>query len=230
METINRIFNYDLQTSPIETVIFLLLIIGFFGLLALLYRLQKKREQESIRRALDEKWERLCHTYNISGAEREFLEELAQYLEKPEKKYLLLAHGDVFHNSLREYSTHRRPDAEKIESIVKKTGIVKRPELFSPLPLQRRKHNRKKVNLNVKLAPVEQETSPKPGTMLNLSRGGCMTTNPNYQFSPGDDLRLSFTIQGKRYTGIPGEVLRTSGGNKRLHIAFGHTKQQARVT
>ncbi len=225
METVERIFSHDLETTPVETAIFLFVIIGFFGLLVFFHRLQKKREQESIVRALEEKWERLCHTYNISGAERDFLEELAQYLEKPEKKYLLLAHGDVFHNTLREYSTQRRPDAEMIESIVKKTGIVKRADLFSPLPLQRRKHARKKVNVTVKLAPVEEESPPKSATMLNISRGGCMTTNPDFRFSPGDDLRLSFTIQGKRYTGIPGEVLRTSGGNKRLHIAFGHTKR-----
>jgi hypothetical protein len=224
-ETLRSLFTRDLETSPLETALFLLIIFGFFGLLALFYRRQKRQEQERVDRALEEKWERLCRTYGISDEERAFLEELARHLQNPKKKYLLLAHGDVFHNALREYSVNNRPNAETVESIVKKTGIVERPELLSPLPVQRRKYGRKKVNITVKISPVERETPPKSATMLNISRGGCMTTNPGLHFTPGEDLRLSLTIQGKRYTGIPAEAVRTSAGGKRLHIAFGHMRR-----
>jgi hypothetical protein len=225
IETLERLFTRDLQASTLEVIIFLLIIFGFFGLLVLLSRVQRRKEEEQIRRALEEKWERLCSKYGISDEERAFLEELARYLERPDKKYLLLAHGDVFHNALREYSAERRPDAELVKSIVNKTGIVERPGLLSPLPLQRRKHKRKKVRVTVKIAPIEEESPPKSATMLDISRGGCMTTNPDLFFQPGDDLRLSFTIQGKRYQGISGEVVRSSAGNRRLHIAFGHLKR-----
>jgi hypothetical protein len=225
LDTIRALFTRDLATTTLETALFLFIIFGFFGVLILSYHIQKKREAQRVYRALEEKWERLCRTYKLNDRERAFLEELAEYLKKPEKKYLLLAQGDVFHNTLREYSARHRPDAEIVNSIVEKTGIVQRKDLLFPLPVQRRKNARKKVNITVEIAPVERERPPIQGTMLNISKGGCMTTNPGLRFQPGEDLRLTFTLQGRRYSGIPAEVIRTSSGEQRLHIAFGHVRK-----
>ncbi|MFO7850062.1 MAG: PilZ domain-containing protein [Spirochaetia bacterium] len=225
-DIIENMFRRSLDTNPIETALFLFIIFGFFGLLVLLYHVNKKKERKRLAQIREEKWERLCRKYNISDRERNFLEELAQHLEMPEKKYLLMVDYNTFHYTLQEYSKEERPDADLVTGIIKKTGMKKAEKVITEIPVQRRKSARISVNIPALLVPAEGKADPLEARIFDLSKGGCRTTNPEGRFAAGDDVKISFTYKEKKYNKIPAAVVRTSGKKKVLHLSFGHVKKR----
>lgn len=228
-DIVKNLFRRDLNATPLEIVLFFLIVFGFFGLLGLLYRVHQKKERKRLEQIREDKWNRLCAKYELSDRERIFLEELAQHLEMPEKKYLLMVDYNTFHYALQEYSKKERPEASLVAGIIKKTGLKKAEEVIREIPVQRRKSARISVDIPALLSPAEGDKDAEhlDAKLFDLSKGGCRTTNPEGRFAAGDDVKISFTYKGKRYSEIPAAVVRTSGKRKVLHLSFGHVKKSA---
>lgn len=228
IDIVKNLFRRNLNATPLEIALFILIIFGFIALLTLLYRVNQKKERKRLEQIREEKWNRLCNKYALSDRERSFLEELAQHLEMPEKKYLLMADYNTFHYALQEYSKNERPDAALVSGIIKKTGMKKTEEVIREIPVQKRKFARISVNIPALLTPAEgdAEAEPLETKLFDLSKGGCRTTNPEKRFTAGDDVKITFTYKGKKYREIPAAVVRTSGKRKVVHLSFGHMKKR----
>jgi hypothetical protein len=225
-ETVQNLFRRDLTASTVEIVLFLVIVFGFFGLLAIIYHVRQRKEHKRLARVREEKWNRLCRKYNLAQKEIDFLELLADSLEMPDKKYLLIADRNTFHHALEEYSKEERPEADLVQSIIDKTGMKKAESFITEVPLQRRGSKRVKVDTPALIAAIEEETAQTETRMHDLSRGGCRMENPGGRFSAGDDVKISFGYRNKKYRDIPAAVVRTSSNNGVLHLSFGHVKKR----
>ena len=221
-EIIKMLFTRDLQTSPLETALFLIVVFGFFAFLAAAGVVRRRKEQKRVRNFLSDKWDSLCRIYHLDDDETALLEEISAYLKNPEKKYLLLANYQAFHDSLQAYSREHTVDKQLLESIAAKTKMGKTEALMEELPVQRRKSTRKAVQLTGYVAPIEHSDAHIEARIFDLSRGGCKMENPNKRFFQGDDIKVSFKLGKKDYRNIPAEVVRTSSFGKVMHLSFGH--------
>src|SRR6056297_3732197 len=221
-EIIKMLFTRDLQTSPLETALFLSVVFGFFAFLAAAGVGRRRKEQKRVRNFLSDKWDSLCRIYHLDDDETALLEEISAYLKNPEKKYLLLANYQAFHDSLQAYSQEHTVDKQLLESIAAKTKMGKTEALMAELPVQRRKSTRKAVQITGYVAPIEHSDAHIEARIFDLSRGGCKMENPNKRFFQGDDIKISFKLGEKDYRNIPAEVVRTSSFGKILHASFGH--------
>lgn len=86
----------DFQRSPLEILLALVLLLLFIGFLIFMYRLQKKRLQESRNIRYVELYEAAMAKLNLNPSELHLLERLARYLKTPERKYLLLVNHSTF--------------------------------------------------------------------------------------------------------------------------------------
>ena len=221
-DILDILFTRDLATSPVETAIFLTVVFGFFLFLIVASIVRKKTEQRRTANFLRNKWDSLCRIYNLNEQERTFLEDVAAYLDNSDKKYLLLANYQAFHDALQAYSYENKIDKELLESITTKTKMGQTERLITELPLQRRKDKRRAVQITAFVAPIEHTTAHLPTRMYDISRGGCRLDNPDKRFMTGDDIKVTFTLKDKKFKDIPAEVVRTSSFGKVLHVAFGH--------
>ena len=225
-EILRILFTRDLRTSPIETALFLGVVFGFFAFLVVAGVLRKKSEQRKARRFLTDKWDSLCRIYELSDEEIALLEDISRYLKNPDKKYLLLANYQAFHDSLNAYARENEVDKELLDGITKKTKMGQTENLIAEMPVQRRRSRRKSVNISAYIAPIEHREAHIKVQMYDLSRGGCKIENPEKRFFQGDDLKVSFKIGEKSFHNIPREVVRTSSFQKILHVSFGHVSDQ----
>lgn len=221
-DIIRMLFIRDLETSPLETAIFFIVVIGFFAFLAVAGVMWKRKEQKRTANFLSDKWNSLCRIYELDDDEITLLEEISAYLKNPEKKYLLLVNYQAFHDSLQAYSREHSVDRQLLESITTKTKLGKTEALMAELPMQRRKSTRKTVKITGHVAPIEHSDAHIEARIFDLSRGGCKMENPNKRFFQGDDIKISFKLGEKDYRNIPAEVVRTSSFGKVLHASFGH--------
>jgi hypothetical protein len=221
-EIIRMLFTRDLKTSPLETAIFLIVVLGFFAFLAVAGVIRRRKEQKRTRNFLNDKWNSLCRIYQLNDDEIAMLEDIGAYLKNPEKKYLLLANYQAFHDSLQAYSREHTVNKQLLESITAKTKMGKTEALLAELPVQRRKSTRKAVQLIGYVAPIEHSDAHIEARIYDLSRGGCKMVNPDKRFFQGDDIKISFKLGEKDYRNIPAEVVRTSSFGKVLHASFGH--------
>lgn len=83
--------------------------------------------------------------------------------------------------------------------------------------VQRRKHRRRQMRL-----PVELKVGNVVATSrtLDISIGGAAVRNPRKQLSPGQSIRISFDFSDTERITIPATVVRTSKGNRLLHLRF----------
>src|SRR6056297_3448249 len=157
-EIIRMLFTRDLKTSPLETAIFLIVVFGFFAFLAVAGVMRRRKEQKRTSNFLNDKWDSLCRIYQLNDDEIALLEDMSSYLKNPEKKYLLLANYQAFHDSLQAYSREHTVDKQLLESIAAKTKMGKTEALMAELPVQRRKSTRKTVQLIGYVAPIEHRS------------------------------------------------------------------------
>ncbi len=221
-DILRTLFMRDLRTSPLETAIFLGVIFGFIAFLVIAGVLRKKSEQHKVSRFLENKWDSLCRIYELKDEEIALLEDIARYLDNPEKKYLLLANYQTFHDSLTAYARENEVDKELLDSITSKTKLGQTESLIEEMPVQRRRSRRRPVQITAYIAPIEHSQAHLAVRMHDLSRGGCRVDNPDKRFFQGDDVKVSFKIGDKNFQNVPGEVVRTSSFQKILHISFGH--------
>jgi hypothetical protein len=229
-EIIRELFKRDLRTSPLETAIFLGILFGFFAALVLANSVRRKKERLLYLQRLEKKWKDLCEKYSLTEEEKAYLEEVSSFLKNPEKKYLLLTDYKILSHTIEDFQRDKgREEAREeenerklklFESLMKKTGLDEKQETEERLPIQRRKNVRRQVDIDARLAPIEHETAHIEAKMLDLSSGGCRIENPGRRFQVGDDLKISFSFNGKDYKDIPCEVVRTGAGKKTLHISF----------
>jgi c-di-GMP-binding flagellar brake protein YcgR/cbb3-type cytochrome oxidase subunit 3 len=84
------------KQSPMEILLALTLLLLFIGFLIFMYKLQKKRLQETRNRRYLELYEAAMAKLNLNPSELYLLERLARYLKTPERKYLLLVNHSTF--------------------------------------------------------------------------------------------------------------------------------------
>ena len=227
-QTLEELFRRDIGASTLEIIVFLIVVFGFFGLLVLAYHLRQRKERKRLQKIREDKWHSLCTKYDLSPEETEFLERLASHLHIPEKKYLLIADPNTFNHALREYSGKERPEAALVKSILKKTGMQQKEGVLTDISVQRRRSARIEVDITAYIAPATEERNADMAVrMFDISRGGCRLENPDRKFSPGDDVKITFTYNAKKYTNIPAAVVKTSSGRKVLHLSFGHVRRKA---
>ena len=226
IELVRELFVRDLKTSPLETAIFLTVVFGFFLLLVAANVVKRKKEQHEYLKLLQQKWDHFCKKFGLEAEEIEFAERLSRFLRFPEKKYLLLWDYSLLHQAAEKMAEQEQVNSTLLKSIEKKCALSpsKQPSWERDIPegLQRRKSPRKKVNIPVSLVDREDRNTHGNARIMDISTGGCRTSNPGGLFKAGDDLVLSFRYGKKDYRLVPGEVVRTSAKTKVLHIAFGH--------
>ena len=218
-EILYNIFNRSLANNPAETVTFFIFIIGFFGGLVLIniYRTRKIKRKQL--KAMENKWNVLCRRFELTNEEAHFIEDLSAHLQAPEKKYLLLINPHLFTNCLKHYSKEHDTDNME-ELIIRKTGLVPVSEQMKGIVTHRRKNIRKHIDIEAEICPIEYVVANRKTRMFDISHGGCMVENTDKRFKPGDDLKLSFTLEKKTYRDVPAEVVRVSSANKILHLKF----------
>ena len=94
-------------------------------------------------------------------------------------------------------------------------------------PTQRRRHYRKTIQLPVYVMLRDKLEEPIRSSILDLSGGGASLRNPNMQVAAGDDLALSFSPGGERFT-VPARVVRLSADGKVMHVQFQRLSEAAR--
>ncbi len=218
-DIIYNIFNRSLASNPAETAAFFILLIGFFGGLVLInvYRTRKIKRKQF--KAMKTKWNVLCKRFDLTDKEADFIEDLSAHMQTPEKKYLLLVNPHLFTNCLKHYSG-KLDTGNMEEAIIRKTGLVPVSEQMKGIVSHRRKNSRKHIDIEAEICPIEYVVANRRTRMFDISNEGCMVENTDKRFKPGDDLKLSFTLQEKTYRDIPAEVVRVSSANKILHLKF----------
>lgn len=99
-------------------------------------------------------------------------------------------------------------------------GLVPVSEQMKGIVTHRRKNIRKHLDIEAEICPIEYIVANRKARMFDISPGGCMIENTDKRFKPGDDLKLSFTLQKKIYRDIPAEVVRVGSANTILHLKF----------
>jgi hypothetical protein len=94
-------------------------------------------------------------------------------------------------------------------------------------PTQRRKHYRKSIKLPVYIMLRDKLEEPIRSSIVDLSGGGASLRNPDMNVSPGDDLALSFSPGGERFT-VPARVVRLSTDGRIIHVQFQRLSEAAR--
>ena len=214
-----NIFNRSLSNNPAETAAFFILLTGFFGSLVLIniYRTRKIKRKQI--KSMENKWNVLCRRFELTNDEADFIEDLSSHMQTPEKKYLLLVNPHLFTNCLKHYSGEL--DAGNMEeAIIRKTGLIPVSEQMKGIVTHRRKNYRKHIDIEAEICPIEYVVANRKTRMFDISHGGCMVENTDKRFKPGDDLKLSFTLEKKTYRDVPAEVVRVSSANKILHLKF----------
>ncbi len=125
--------------SPLEILIVILLLIGFFGFLLLMYRIQKKRAKRKLFKQSQEKFERLVKKFDINPSEQALIRKLADFLKKPEKEYLLLLNQATFNSSVNKLKAKEELPAVAVTGLRLKLGFSaqdpeKRPSSSAELP------------------------------------------------------------------------------------------------
>ena len=226
MELITRIwraiYQRSLSSSPLKVVIFFALILLFLLLLIYANRRRKIREQRLLNQAYREKWDYYTRRYEINSEEAEFLEKLARELKNPAKKYALLVDKHIFNAALKRHLS-REPGGEEIaRSIMLKAGLKPVSEEMKGIAVQRRRERRKSVDIEARVEGLEPGSRPYRARIYDVSSRGAAAENPEKVFSAGEDIRVSFDFNQKRYKNIPAEVVRLSTGGTRMHLSFEH--------
>ena len=218
-DIIYNIFNRSLANNPAETAAFFILLTGFFGSLVLIniYRTRKMKRKQI--KAMENKWNALCRRFELTVEEADFIEDLSAHMQTPEKKYLLLINPHLFTNCLKHHSKEN-DTGNMEEAIIRKTGLIPVSEQMKGIITHRRKTIRKHIDIEAEICPIEYVVANRKTRMFDISHGGCMVENTDKRFKPGDDLKLSFTLEAKTYRDIPAEVVRVSSVNKILHLKF----------
>src|SRR6056297_3453212 len=170
VEDILRVWtSLDVHTSFTDIAIFLGILIGFFVILITAGVLQRRREQRRVSRALAEKWNTLCRIYELTDEEISLLRDISRYLKNPEKKYLLLANYQAFHDSLTAYGRENKIDTQLLDSITSKTKTGQTEKLFFEMPPQRRRNRRKPVQISAYVAPIDHYKAHIQTKMYDMS-------------------------------------------------------------
>lgn len=227
VEDILRVWTtFDVNTSPSEIAVFFGILIGFFAILIIAWIVRKKSEQRRVSKALINKWDTLCRIYELTDKEIALLKDISRYLRNPEKKYLLLANYQAFHDTLTAYARENKIDSKLLDSITDKTKMGQTQKLISEMPPQRRRNRRKPVEISAYVAPIDHYKARIRTKMYDVSRGGCRIENPGRHFHQGDDIKISFKIGKKNFENIPGEIVRTGSFGRVLHVSFGHVSRK----
>ena len=213
------IFNRSLANNPAETAAFFILLTGFFGSLVLINIYHTRKIKRKQIKAMENKWNVLCRRFELTDEEADFIKDLSAHMQIPEKKYLLLVNPHLFTNCLKHYSGKLDPGSME-EAIIRKTGLVPVSEQMKGIVSHRRKNSRKHIDIEAEICPIEYVVANRKTRMFDISPGGCMVENTDKRFKPGDDLKLSFTLEKKTYRDIPAEVIRVSSANTILHLKF----------
>jgi hypothetical protein len=94
-------------------------------------------------------------------------------------------------------------------------------------PTQRRRYYRKAIKLPVYVMLKDRLEEPIRSAIIDLSGGGASLENPGMDVAPGDDLALSFSPGGERFT-VPARVVRLSDNGKVMHVQFQRLSETAR--
>lgn len=223
---LRQVFYRTSGPNPLKVTVWFLLVSLIIGTLALLNARQKKKARQLQLARYDRNWKDLCEKHELSEEEKQFLEAAAaQFLKVPEKKYLLLVNHQIFKACTTRYVRANDGKGERlIHSIIRKADMVPGFRKLDNIEFQRRKTHRYNVQLPCHIGMVSNDLPKIPAIILDISSGGCLMMNPNGRFKAGDDILLAFELNGKKYEALHGEVIRTSRGDQRLHISFGHTK------
>jgi hypothetical protein len=91
--------------------------------------------------------------------------------------------------------------------------------------VQRRKHQRHGVQVDVELRPERGVSAPTK--TADLSIGGAATKNPGRTYTIGNRLRVAIGTDGQRFS-VPATVVRTSRGGRILHLQFEQPTEEVR--
>ena len=174
--------SFDVQTSSADIAIFLGILLGFFLILITAEVLRRRREQRRVSKALTNKWDTLCRIYELTDEEIALLKDISRYLKNPEKKYLLLANYQAFHDSLAAYGRENKIDTQLLDSITSKTKMGQTEKLVSEMPPQRRRSRRKPVHSPAYVAAIDHYKARIQTNIYDVSRGGCKIENPRKLF------------------------------------------------
>ncbi|MBN1837611.1 MAG: PilZ domain-containing protein [Spirochaetales bacterium] len=94
-------------------------------------------------------------------------------------------------------------------------------------PSQRRRYYRKAVKLPVYVMLRDKLEEPVRSAILDLSGGGASLENPGMSVTAGDELALSFSPGGERFT-VPARVIRLSASGRVMHVQFLRLSESAR--
>jgi hypothetical protein len=94
-------------------------------------------------------------------------------------------------------------------------------------PTQRRRYYRKAIKLPVYVMLRDKLEEPIRSAFIDVSGGGASLENPGMDVAPGDDLALSFSSGGERFT-VPARVVRLSGDGRVMHVQFQRLSETAR--
>jgi hypothetical protein len=94
-------------------------------------------------------------------------------------------------------------------------------------PTQRRKYYRKSIKLPVYVMLRDKLEEPIRSAIVDLSGGGASLENPGMEVKAGDELALSFSPGGERFT-VPARLVRLSADGKIMHVQFQRLSESAR--
>ncbi|WP_319563173.1 PilZ domain-containing protein [Marispirochaeta sp.] len=214
------IYQRSLNSGPVETAVFLILIFLFIAFLLAANKRRKIRERETLYKAWEAKWNYYIKKFEITPEEAAFITQLAAFLETPEKRYSLLVDSHVFNACLRKHLQKGGNRDDLARSVLYKARLKPISEEVRAVALTRRKLPRRKVDITATLTPVGHDDQEFTARMYDLSSHGASVENPEKRFSERDDLKISFSYQHKKYRNIGAEVLRVSRKGERLHLKF----------
>ena len=93
---------------------------------------------------------------------------------------------------------------------------------------QHRAHFRKRFGLGVEVRLAKRDERPVQSRFLDLGGGGASLYNPESRYHRGDQLELRFQTGADESLTLLARVIRTSGDNSVLHVAFGELRESAR--
>jgi len=210
-------------SNPVKVLTWFILVLLIFGGMILYNYLQKQKYQKQRRQQLYKKWKALCVKYKLSPQEKGFLEEVAtQFLQDPDKIYLLLANPQVFKASVAKYiAKHQGKGEDLVHLILDKTKMVPGFAHLDRYNYLRRQNKRIKVDLPAEIEQIRERAAVFNTKIVDIGRGGVKMENPELIYHTNDDVLISFEFQDQEYAKVPCTVRRTSKGGRYLHIAFG---------
>ena len=140
----HQIFYRSLGTSPLELGIFFTLLVLFILWLVIANRHRIGNEQQKISEVYEKKWQVYSRKYEITHDEARLLEELSQYLDTPNQKYVLLVNNHLFDSCLRHHLKKGGGGEELARNILLKAGLKPVSEELKGITFMRRSKKRKK--------------------------------------------------------------------------------------